>query len=306
LARQQLKPVQNATHNARWKAIKERFAAQTTQIIEGFYEGQSTATVIPQGAPKSKKSRRLRKENPPGTTSGDTNEVSGSINPSIIDAELQHKKVEGMFTGKAGLANNWRMHFTSLVNGTGYQHPHADAGFPDSYKGLKIFPFVTIHGFGLDPFSMWLLPEPFSNTNKYGFMHTFKASQILLMRGDFVHAGVPSTVPRGHMAFYPQPEAGWKRESTFWNRKSWEKVTFMWQGAHPPFGYPCVSSPDQSGSHLVTYPVVYTTLLRYPYSEAECQVLGIPYVRQTEEEKAERTALKRKVVAQLAYGVYNV
>ena len=137
LARQQLKPVQNATHNARWKAIKERFAAQTTQIIEGFYEGQSTATVIPQGAPKSKKSRRLRKENPPGTTSRETNEVDGSINPSITDAELQHKKVEGMFTGKAGLAKNWRMHFTSLVNGTGYQHPHADAGFPDSYKVSK-------------------------------------------------------------------------------------------------------------------------------------------------------------------------
>ena len=80
----------------------------------------------------------------------------------------------------------------------------------------------------------------------------------------------------------------------------------MWQGAHPPFGYPCVSSPDISECHLVTYPVVYTNLLRYPYSEAECQVLGIPYVAQTEDEKAERTALKRKVVAQLAYGVYNV
>jgi hypothetical protein len=153
---------------------------------------------------------------------------------------------------------------------------------------------------------MWLLPKPFSNTNKYGFLHTFKASQMLLMRGDFVHAGVPSTVPRGHMAFYPQPEAGWKRESSFWNRKNWEKVTFMWQGAYPPFGYPCVSSPDISGIHLVTYPVVYTTLLRYPYSQAECTVLGIPYVAQTDEEKDERTALKRKVKAQLAYGVYNV
>ncbi len=108
------------------------------------------------------------------------------------------------------------------------------------------------------------------------------------------------------MAFYSQPEAGWKRESSFWNRKNWEKVTFMWQGAYPPSGYPCVSSPDISDIHLVTYPVVYTTLLRYAYSQAECTVLGIPYVAQTDEEKDERTALKRKFKAQLAYGVYNV
>ncbi len=122
---------------------------------------------------------------------------------------MNGKKVEGMFIGKADLAANWRMHFTALVNGNGYQHPHADAGFPDSYKGLKVFPFVTLHGFGLDFFSMWLLPEPFRNTNKYEFLHTFKASQMLLMRGDFVHAGVPSTVPRGIWRFiHSQKQAG--------------------------------------------------------------------------------------------------
>jgi hypothetical protein len=62
-----------------------------------------------------------------------------------------------------------------------------------------MFPVVTIHGFGLDRFSMWFLPDPFSNSNKYGFWHTFEASQMFFMRGDFVHAGVPSPVPRGHM-----------------------------------------------------------------------------------------------------------
>jgi hypothetical protein len=59
MARQQLKPVQNAAHNARWKVLKERFAAQTAQIIEGYYEGQSTATQIPRAAPQPKKSKRL-------------------------------------------------------------------------------------------------------------------------------------------------------------------------------------------------------------------------------------------------------
>jgi hypothetical protein len=108
------------------------------------------------------------------------------------------------------------------------------------------------------------------------------------------------------MKFFPVNDAGWKRESTFWNRKEWETVTFMWQGYHPIFGYPCTGSPDLSGNHVVTYPVEYTTLLRYPYSEAECAILGIRYEPLSQAEIEERTALKRKAKAQLAYGVFNV
>jgi hypothetical protein len=46
---------------------------------------------------------------------------------------------------------------------------------------------------------------------KYGFLHAFAPDQIVFLRGDFVHAGVPSAVPRGHMKFFPLPEAGWTR-----------------------------------------------------------------------------------------------
>ena len=89
------------------------------------------------------------------------------------------------------------MRFTSIVNGTGYQHPHADSGRPDSYKGLKMFPFVTIHGFGLDRFSMWLLPDPFSNSNKYGFLHTFEASQMLpFYDKELIHHSATLALPR--------------------------------------------------------------------------------------------------------------
>ncbi len=55
MARQQLKPVQNATHNARWKVLKERFAAQTAQIIEGFYEGEASAITNTSVSRKPKK-----------------------------------------------------------------------------------------------------------------------------------------------------------------------------------------------------------------------------------------------------------
>jgi hypothetical protein len=297
VARQQMKQVQSGTQHAKWKAYKERYGLQTTEIIEGFtqYDRRPLAAVNQRSSARQQRGRAAQGSSSDTTESGE--EAQG---PTIV------KQVPGMFHGKAGLASNWKMGFTSLINGTGYQHPHCDTGRPDSYKGLKIFPFVTIHGFGLNEFTMWLLPDPFSNNGKYGFLHTFKASQMLFMRGDFVHAGVPSTSPRGHMKFFPVNDAGWKRESTFWNRKEWETVTFMWQGYHPIFGYPCTGSPDLSGNHVVTYPVEYTTLLRYPYSEAECAILGIRYEPLSQAEIEERTALKRKAKAQLAYGVFNV
>ena len=82
---------------------------------------------------------------------------------------------------------------------------------------------------------------------------------------------------------------------------------FLWQGTHPPFGYyPCTSSPDLAGTHVITYPVGYTKLLRYPYTVEECKVLGIAYVPLSAEDQSERTLIKRKVIAQLGHGVYNV
>jgi hypothetical protein len=131
-----------------------------------------------------------------------------------------------MFTGPAGIAANWKLGMTSIINGVGYQHPHSDAGRPDAYKHITIIPFVTIHGFGIDAFSMWLLPDPFSNASKYGFLHTFKPHQMLFMRSDFVHAGVPSSIPRGHMKFFPSAQAGWNQETSYWHRKGADNVTF--------------------------------------------------------------------------------
>jgi hypothetical protein len=121
-----------------------------------------------------------------------------------------------------------------------------------------------------------------------------------------VHAGVPSTVPRGHMNFFPNETAGWKHQSAYWNRRGLEDATILWQGTYPPFGYPCTSSPDLAGTHVITYPVAYTKLLRYPYTPAECTVLGIAYVPLSDEDYSERTLIKRKVIAQLGHGVYNV
>ena len=90
--------------------------------------------------------------------------------------------------------------------------------------------------------------------------------------------------------------AGWKHQSTYWNRKGWEHATFLWlwQGSHPSFEFSCTTSPDLSGLHVITYPVGYTKLLRYPYTEEECKVLGIAYVPLTDEDHSERKLLKGK------------
>jgi hypothetical protein len=299
-ARKQMKHVQGGAQAAKWKAYNARYGMQTNQIIEGFtlYEDRENVVETSEGYKtrlKTAAAKKFSSGRPLETTDGEES------NPPRI---LKH--VPGMFTGSAGLASKWKMGGTSLVNGVGYQHPHCDAGRPETYKGMKIFPFVTIHGFGIDAFSMWLLPDPFSNANKYGFLHTFAPHQMLLMRGDFVHAGVPSPTPRGHMKFFPSPEAGWNQETSFWHRKGAENVTFLWQGSHPPFGFPCIGTPDIQGKQIVTYPVTYTKLLRYPYTLEQCATLGIVYEELGEHEKAARTALKKKAVASLAHCIYNV
>jgi hypothetical protein len=301
VARKQMKHVQGGAQAGKWKAYNARYGMQTNQIIEGFtlYEGREN--VVETSARYNTRFKKTTAKKTGQSRTQDTPDSGEAESPVII------KHVAGMFTGPAGITANWKMGHTSLVNGVGYQHPHADAGRPESYKGMKIFPFVTIHGFGIDECTMWLLPHPFSNASKkYGFLHTFKAHQMLLMRGDFVHAGVPSPIPRGHKKFFPSAEAGWNQETAFWHRKGAENVTFLWQGSHPPFGFPCIGTPDINGKQIVTYPVKYTKMLRYPFTQEQCTLLGITYEEPDEDEKANRTALKKKAVASLALCVYNV
>jgi hypothetical protein len=73
----------------------------------------------------------------------------------------------------------------------------------------------------------------------------------------------------------------------------------LWQGAHPPFGYPHIGTPDLSGKQVVHNPVAYTKMLRFPFTHDECELLGIPFEAPTEDDKAKRTA-------QNVLCVYNV
>ncbi len=157
-----MKQVQGS-QKEKWKAYQARYGPQVDEIIQGCTQYDRTFTATDEARRSKAKKNAHSSAAPPQLLSS----VEIETPPQVV------KHVPGMFTGKAGIATNWKIGYTSLINGTGYQHPHADAGRPDSYKGLKIFPFVTLHGFGIDEFSVWLFPDSYSNTNKCGFLHKF-------------------------------------------------------------------------------------------------------------------------------------
>ena len=151
--------------------------------------------------------------------------------------------------------SNWMFKMTNVVGGLEYQHPHADQGWGMEYDGEPTFPFVATHGFGRYSFEMWLLAKGTRGKNDYGFLHTMKATSLLLMRGDFIHAGGISWRPRCHMKFYPRMGAGLVKGQAdqYWLRPqfqcdideekckdSQEEKSFLWQHFLHPFAYPKV------------------------------------------------------------------
>jgi hypothetical protein len=150
---------------------------------------------------------------------------------------------------------NWMYKMTNIVGGLEYQHPHADQGWGMDYEGEPTFPFVATHGFGRYPFEMWLLAKGTRGKNDYGFLHTMKATSLLLMRGDFIHAGGISWHPRCHMKFYPRVAAGLVKGQAqqYWlgphfqcdlDEEKWKdsqvEQSFLWQHYLHPFAYPKV------------------------------------------------------------------
>ena len=178
--------------------------------------------------------------------------------------------------------DNWITSMQNLVGGKEYQHAHADQGRPQSFRDQTIFPFVAQHGFGRYPFQLWLLPNA-TNDIKYGFLKTFSARALVLMRGDFVHAGGVLTDPRCHMSFYPRPAAGLVHghEDHYWLEENDDHeegrkfvTSFLWQGPHFPFAYPFASYLKNTNDRVRTvlsYPPKITAdiLMKAKTTEAE-------------------------------------
>jgi hypothetical protein len=160
---------------------------------------------------------------------------------------------------------NWIKSMTNIVGGTEHQHAHADQGRPQSFRDQTTFPFVATHGFGRYTFDLWILPNG-TNDIKYGYLQTFSATSLVLLRGDFVHAGGVSQDPRCHMSFYPLPEAGlvhdhanhyWLEDVDTAPEARRFGTSFLWQGPHFPFAYPFATQKPNSVGQM-------RTVLSYP------------------------------------------
>jgi hypothetical protein len=92
------------------------------------------------------------------------------------------------------------------------------------------------------------------------------------------------------MEFLPLPAAGYERRNPFWCRVGYAQATFPYQDPYKfPFGYPDEGTPNSKGEQIVAYPVEVTRLLQLPLNDTEA----------SKQEKKERTAMKKRMSAQL-------
>ena len=163
---------------------------------------------------------------------------------------------------------NWIVEQNVVVGGVDHQHPHCDQGKAGCYKDDSIFPFVAVHGFGINEFQMWLLPA--KQKREYGFLYQFPKNAILFMRGDFIHAGACLQQARAHIHFFPKTKAGWDDDHPYWgsnNFKSWMKdpESFLVTDLRcRPFAYPKFTARTDVGNQTVTYPASLTQDLITP------------------------------------------
>ncbi len=126
---------------------------------------------------------------------------------------------------------------------------------------------------------MWLLTKGLRGKQEYGILHTFPPTALLLMRGDFVHAGGAMWFPRCHMKFYPKVDAGlvFKRHDNYWLHSTFKidineekdenefERTFLWQHYIFPFAYPhterAFNNKKQTLEEIVSYPPALTLRL---------------------------------------------
>jgi hypothetical protein len=174
----------------------------------------------------------------------------------------------------AGDPNNWHLSQNIVWGGIEHQHPHCDQGKAGAFNYDDIFPFVCVHGFGINEFIMWLLPA--KTKRDYGFPYRFPKNALLFMRGDFIHAGWFSQACRAHLEFFPKFAAGWKRTRyPYWGTeeslRAWQlaKTSFFIPDMRTyPFAFPELSQDDELGQQTVSYPSYHTDGL-YPHLEQQ-------------------------------------
>ncbi len=100
---------------------------------------------------------------------------------------------------------------------------------------------------------------------------------------------------RGHIAFFPQAEAGWDEDNPYWAPNkidAWMKdqVIFLTPELRPPpFAWPQYGKRTPSGDQIVTYPADETTDLITPV-----QLTKRKYVRKRKHDADQDSTMKRE------------
>ena len=237
-------------------------------IFEGVKVNQSNIDFIPVKPMVARDGTELRQVMKYGTASYKAyqKKYNGQAEDIIKGMFQNHTKKSGR--NPASDPKNWSVEQNIVVGAQDHQHPHCDQGKVGSYASELIFPFVAVHGFGVNEFQLWLLPC--HRRRDHGFLYQFPKTAIVFMRGDFVHAGGCLQEPRAHMEFFPQAEAGWDDENPYWapNRmEGWmkDKTIFLIPDLRcAPFAYPALSKRAPSGDQTATYPADLTDYLIVP------------------------------------------
>jgi hypothetical protein len=262
-------------------------------IFEGVMVNQGSMDVVPVKPSVAREGTDLRSVMTYGTKQYKAyQKLCKGQGEDIVKGLFQnHTKKNG--TNPTADPRNWTIAHNVVVGGQDHQHPHCDLGKVGSFAVEEVFPFVAVHGFGVNEFQMWLLPM--KKKRDYGFLYQFPKTAVLFLRGDFSHAGACMQEARGHSVFFPQAEAGWDEEYPYWHPsciEPWLKDPAIFLSPDyrsPPFGWPQLSKRTPSGDQIVTYPADLTHDLLPPEKRKK------PVVKRKRSVKEERHVKKEKM-----------
>jgi hypothetical protein len=182
-----------------------------------------------------------------------------------------HKKKNG--TNPTAEPTFWHTEHNIVMGGQDHNIVVGGQGKIGCFANDTVFPFVVTHGFGINEFQMWLLPN--KHKRDYGFLYQFPKTAILFMRGDFMHVGLCKQDARGHSLYFPLAEAGWDEEYPYWvadSIETWMKdpAIFLHNDyGYPPFAWPKYSKRTPSGDETITYPADLTLDLLPPVKRTQ-------------------------------------
>ena len=150
-------------------------------IFEGVKVNQSNIDFIPVKPMVARDGTELRQVMKYGTASYKAyqKKYNGQAEDIIKGMFQNHTKKSGR--NPASDPKNWSVEQNIVVGAQDHQHPHCDQGKVGSYASELIFPFVAVHGIGLNEFQMWLLPC--HRRREHGFLYQFPRLRLCSCAG---------------------------------------------------------------------------------------------------------------------------